>query len=45
MSVCLSISLFQVAQGYPSGDVIEIDDWLVDLIQMIKETAGLDPDK
>jgi hypothetical protein len=35
----------QVAQAVPSGELIEIDDWLVDLIGLIKETAGIDPDK
>jgi hypothetical protein len=35
----------KVAQAVPSGELIEIDDWLVDLIGLIKETAGIDPDK
>lgn len=35
----------QTATAVPSGDVIEIDDWLVELIGLIKETAGFDPDK
>lgn len=35
----------QTAQGYPSGDLIEIDDWLIDLIGMVKDAAGIDSDK
>jgi hypothetical protein len=35
----------QTATAVPSGDVIEIDDWLLNMIEYVKESSGLDPDK